>query len=256
MYKKFVEELVGYDVLSIDQLTQKHYEDAYTTAGFKNPLLPKVIENFVQDKLGLKEYYHFLKSLTPGKIVLSEDDFTKVLLCTESMSNHKLASRLIIGLPFEESYVEKEILFEYPGFRFKMRAFLDKLIVDKTKKRVTIIDVKTTSKPVKDFAESFSLYGYHRQMYLYYIATQYWLKEQGYDPLSFTFEFKIVTLQTTPGYEVAVYTPTPSSLQIAKLAVEENLERLKWHFDNDLWDYPREYYEGDGSLPLDLIDTI
>ena len=27
---------------------------------------------------------------------------------------------------------------------------------------------------------------------------------------------------------------------------------MEWHFDNDKWDYPKEYYDNDGIITLTL----
>jgi len=27
---------------------------------------------------------------------------------------------------------------------------------------------------------------------------------------------------------------------------------MEWHFENNEWDYPREYYEGNGALTLEI----
>lgn len=253
MYKKFVEHLAMSrpDGVFSTRSKKDWYEEAYHVAGFKNPLLPRVIERF-ETEPEFKEYYEFYLKLENDIQVLSAKEMTIVKLCGQSCATHKLASKLLFGYPFCTHYVEQEVRFNYPGFKFLMRGFLDRFIVNEKEKKCYVIDLKTSSKSVHSFSHSYGFYGYNRQLYLYSMAARYYLVELGLDPAEYEIVPYIVVVQTKDNFECAVYQPSGQSLLTGQMQVEEALKGLTWHFDNDVWDYPQSYYEGDGSLFVDL----
>ena len=89
-------------------------------------------------------------------------------------------------------------------------------------------------------------------MYLYIIATKHYLNSIGEDAQLYKIIPYIVVVQTKDNFETAVYSPDIDSVKIAKGEVETLLDEMKWHFENNLWDFPRAYYEGDGSLIVGL----
>jgi hypothetical protein len=138
--------------------------------------------------------------------------------------------------------------------RFTMKGILDRVVVDHDEKSVWLIDLKTTSKSVYSFQKSYVQYNYHRQIALYSAGVMNLLQEKGVKVEGYSLQVIIVAVQTTGQYECAFYRPSKSSLEKGREEVEALLQKLEWHFDNDLWDYPREYYEGDGTLTLEIDD--
>jgi hypothetical protein len=49
-----------------------------------------------------------------------------------------------------------------------------------------------------------------------------------------------------------VYEPLEEDIERGSEEVDELLERMAWHFDNDKWDHTREYYTNDGIIPISL----
>ena len=164
MYKKFIEELARTEIQGViydDEQMKSRYENAYRIAGFKNPLLPRVIVRYTSEDI-MQNYHRFLNTLTDDKAPLSPYELTQVKTCKESTGNHKLAAQLLYGMPFADRHSEIMILWKYPGYDFTMRSILDRLVIDKEKKIAYMIDLKTTSKSVHFFSDSYGFYNYYR----------------------------------------------------------------------------------------------
>lgn len=255
MYRTFVETLVKtkppQGIVYNDAQLHQWYDNAYKVAGFKNPGFKRVVERFTTEK-AMQDYYKFLETLGEEKAPITEEDLSKVKTCKESTATHKLAAQLLYGFPLADRHAEIEILWQYPGYKFTMRSIIDALVVDRHNKRAYIIDLKTTSKSVHGFSYSFSLYSYHRQMYLYILATKHYLASLGENPRDYQIVPYIVAVQTKDNFESAVYMPDPGALKVAQEEVEILLGGMQWHFENNKWDFPQAYYEGDGSLIVGL----
>ena len=65
------------------------------------------------------------------------------------------------------------------------------------------------------------------------------------DDIEIREELKIL-LQNN-GYEVKVFKFTPESIEAKLTLISDTIEQICWHKQNNLWDYSRNYYEGDGS---------
>lgn len=91
-------------------------------------------------------------------------------------------------------------------------------------------------------------------MALYLLALEWYLKDLGYDVKDWKFEVYIVATQTNGYGDTAVYTPSDTDIIRGLRESNELLAKMKWHFDNDMWDYPMEYYLNDGVIILNLDD--
>lgn len=166
---------------------------------------PTVLENL---KKGL-EYLNFLTN-SSGKIIMTKVDKNIVVNCNESLKKHPLANRLLFEL---DGLVEHEMFWEenIDGILIKRKAKADKIIVDYNNKVLTVIDPKTTSKPVGTFAlgdhSPFNLYKYGRQLESYADA---WFKT---NPEVIRAEWKVqlfsIPVQTTDPFPTIVYKISP-----------------------------------------------
>ena len=67
------------------------------------------------------------------------------------------------------------------------------------------------------------------------------------DIAEYTYETYIIAIQSNNGYEVKVFKFTPESIEAKLTLISDTIEQICWHKQNNLWDYSRNYYEGDGS---------
>jgi len=173
--------------------------------------------------------------------------------CKLSTDIHKKAQELLYGYGLSDTFVELDIVWKHPQFKFKMRSIIDRLIVDESTKTIIVVDLKTTAKNVHKFLRAYEMYGYYKQLALYRQAAIWYAKEVlELDISDWTFEEYIVAVQTTGYNECVVYKPSADDLKQGSTETLVALKRMEWHFDNDKWDFPKEYYEGDGVITLNL----
>lgn len=63
-------------------------------------------------------------------------------------------------------------------------------------------------------------------------------------------ETYIVALQTKELPECKVFTISETSLAEGLSEIEELMTQISWHYQNDSWEYSKEYYESDGAEQL------
>lgn len=256
MYAKFI------DVLYRTRCKDGEYEglakqswitNAYTEAGFKWTV-QKVWEKFNEDSDLIGYYKALLK--TEDRILLNKADEAAMEACIQGIQVHTKASELIYGRVLSDCYNELEVIWRHPVYPdFMMKSIFDRLIIDVPTKTATLVDLKTTSKSVNSFKYSYKQYKYYRQMGLYRQAVEWYLKDIGHNVEEWKIEIYIVATQTNGYGDTAVYSPSEADIIKGQEESEELLKRMKWHFDNDTWDYPMEYYLNDGVIILNLDDN-
>tara|TARA_R110000787_G_scaffold255726_2_gene361072 strand:- start:2113 stop:3138 length:1026 start_codon:yes stop_codon:yes gene_type:complete len=226
------------------------YETCYIKSGFKTPLTG-VIKKLEKEENQI--YLDFLRK-SRGKSILSADDYEIVLSCAGSVANHAVASNICNTSELNNAEAEKELSWTYKDCPYLIKSVIDNLILDKEKKMVTIVDLKTTAKSVYNFLGAYTSYGYYRQLAIYKAAVIAYLEDMGEDPMLYDLKSYIVTVQTTGLYECVVYEPDNLDLSVAIDEFESLLERFTWHQDHDHWDFPMEYYSNNGVIKIKLSD--
>jgi len=233
-------------IADVDEL----YKICYEKSGFKIPLATAIAKLELE---GNKNYLEFLREAA-GKTVLSNDEFGVVINCSESINIHETARNLCSTNDLTGGTPELEISWTYKDFPYTIKSIIDNLILDKDKKEVRIVDLKTTAKSVYNFIRAYTSYGYYRQLSIYKLAVYSYLKKLGEDPQEYDIFSYIVAVQTTGLYECVVYEPDSTDLSIAIDEFESLLSRLQWHNDHDRWDFPMEYYKNNGIIKIKLSD--
>jgi len=231
---------------SIDEL----YETCYNIAGFKTPLAG-VIKKLEKEENA--NYLDFLRS-SKGKLILSAEDYEIVEHCAASIKNHAVASNICNTSEHNNAEAEKELSWTYKDYPYIIKSVIDNLILDKEKKLVTIVDLKTTAKSVYNFIGAYGTYGYYRQIAIYKLAVNWYLDQLGEDSSKYDIKSYIVAVQTTGLCECVVYEPDNLDLSVAIDEFENLLERFRWHQDHDHWDFPMEYYNNNGVIKIKLSD--
>jgi len=235
---------------------KKTIKDSYSEAYANNYSIPannseKWVEKAEQLYKDLKPYIKYLTT-SPNKLVISTKNFKKIKDIAESIKGHKTASKLLSEPSIIDDGIERfselQILWEYQGI--KCKSMLDRVLVDKEKKIITIIDLKTTAN-LATFKESFVKYHYDRQLVFYGMALAF--KAEELFKISNIEEYKIenvilaIDKVTT---EIKTFKILEqNSIQILP-EITSLLELAKWHIDNNKFNFTREYYEGDGFEQL------
>ena len=187
----------------------------------------------------------------------------------ENLMSHKKARKLILeeGTSSEdcEVFFEKEIYWESlvsinkKAEELEMltcKSKLDILIIDKTNKKVTIADLKTTGKSLRQFKESYKDYKYYRQLAYYKDAAAFYLAFMGIkDVEKWKFQIYIIAVEKGLSNDVAVFEPAETDLIQGAKEYKSLQKELMWHFKNNIWT-PKSSNTTTGVEPITIFDTL
>ncbi len=167
---------------------------------------------------GLK-YYLTLRELPENTIVLPRKDACKCKRCLEALTSHDAVMRIVEAENYEpdaRSFNEDVLLMEVRAtyrnekettLKLKMKA--DNWSIHPRSKKLVVNDLKTTSKPLRQFMShfgSFYHYHYYRQMAMYaWMLQQFCEREYGYSSASWTTESNMVVVETSHGHQASCF---------------------------------------------------
>lgn len=255
------------DYVNLKHKAKKNDEDAAIRSYEKNYVVKakskdKIKEEALDLYKSLRKYLHYLEAANEYKDILNYTTVKYLEEIKKQVSNHKLANELLgndlIASDYEE-YNEFNIEWYHPIMKDVMcSSTLDRLVIDHNKKEIKIIDLKTTSKLSK-FEESFKSFKYYRQVAYYWMAVEYYFKStysdknfDEYDKKTYIIAFQTNNNTNTSNLltECEVFNIGQEWLIKGKKETEDLFTKLIWHYDNNLWEHTREYYEGSGSIKL------
>ena len=140
---------------------------------------------------------------------------------------------------FNEEYLECEL----NEFNFGLKGYVDKYIIDDESKTITIIDLKTTAKPLNKFAETVDYYNYWLQAAIYSLLVNKNIdkKQQEYKII-----FKFVVIDTYD--QVYVFPVSDKTLIDWMNNLKEVLIEAKYHYDDRKYDLPYEFANNNVTL--------
>lgn len=190
-------------------------------AYYKDKLTPKRILEFREkaEPYWKQRYLYELKNPKSEKERIYTDEKSQNLLinCLNSLNENKQIQDLLHpkGLT-EDPYVSCEttilidIKMECPDSEpviYKFKSKLDNFSIDKEENIITVNDLKTTSKPVKDFKDVVNYYSYNRELAIYS-----WLlsmcSEKLFNMNKPQIKGNFLTISTIPEYDTIVYPMT------------------------------------------------
>jgi hypothetical protein len=246
-------------VVDEDKLSLSNYSDVIlTVAREQNYQNNYKDETLIASVIKQGEDYFKLLSKIAGKTPVTETDYAKAVSCKMALIADKFTN------PYVKAGKEIEFLnrfiiqFEYEGVNIKGE--LDRVIINHKQKTVTPLDFKSTGKSVYTFKYDFFKYRYDFQAAVYRqglfnderIKT---LLEEGYTITPFVFVVVEKDLKNNP--MVFVVSPEVESIGLIGGVTSEGkelegftqaMQRYKYHEENNVWDYPAEYYLNEGYL--------
>lgn len=224
------------------------YKDIYSTKESDD----KILEKAQALEKQYKDYIKYIKLSHSYVAILPENQRIKFQTIANNVLEHELASTLIFNEDHKFFGNTKDLFIsnEFPIYwtsanGIECKSLLDRLIIDFKNKRVTLVDLKTTSH-LSEFADKFMEYKYYRQMAFYWMALYWYFKHEypDIDLNEFEKETYIVAISTSDLAEIKVFKISESKLNIGFDEITPLLDDIKWHYDNGKWDYTRKYYEG------------
>ena len=216
---------------------------AIEVADYASKTKEKILEEF-------EVYRKYYESITggSGKIILT---YKELKLCKEIVKNLTIDQRCSKWFTSDEDgevEFQKEIYWDCLGLACKSK--LDVVKVNHKAKEVYITDIKTMSGYTFDFIKSILFRKYWMQGSFYTTAMT---TLEGYDDYKFSFRF-VVESTTNPGRPMC-YKLSKEDILMGAMGgkiegkwykgFKEILHDIKWHKENNLWDYSREYYENE-----------
>lgn len=206
--------------------------------------------------LKLKSYIKWLREGGNSGTTITWSTSNSLKITKENVKLHKKANDLLFNNGDSLEYVthnEFHINWELTlpnGHRLECKSLIDRLIIDHANKKITLVDIKTTA-DVNNFAESFKKYDYGRQMAFYWSAIYwYFSNELKIDISDYANETNIVAIQNNGNYACRVFRVDDYIITDKLSKIIQILSEIDWHYSQNMWDYTRQYYEGDGVESL------
>lgn len=255
-YVSNIIEISGDDLQDFDQYSEQILKYA-REAGYQNNYKDETLVNTVV-KQGA-EYFKTLR-LIGKKTPVSATDYSKAVNCKAAL----------LSDPFTALYVNKKnakntdfldrfvVQFTYEGVEIKGE--LDRVVVRHDTKIIIPIDFKSTGKSVYDFKNDFFKYRYDFQAAtyrqgLYNHPDIIKLLNDGYQIASFLFIVVEKDLQNpplvfavSPEVEAIGLTGGITSRGQELEGFHQAIQRYKYHTEENVWEYPVEYYLNEGYL--------
>ena len=198
------------------------------------------------------DYIKAIKEKSLNKKVISFADLNMLKTIKDNILNHIKAKELIEDKPGVESHNEFHINWELKvnDWIAPCKSLLDRCIFDHVNKKITLIDLKTTS-DVYNFKHSVEEFDYYRQLCYYLLAISWYMNDLSIDISDYDCEAYIIAIQTNGSYEVRVFDMfSQTELESRKDLIISTLAELSYHYQTGNWDHTRKYYENYGIEKL------
>ena len=221
--------------LNLDTLTDETWAAIIPADFYPKYTLQTKINRIVRDG---GEYWKALYT-NRGKKIVDPATWHIVQGCVESIKMHEVAEQLILKTGFgyyHEAQAEKEIFFDMQWqapdemeVTIPIKAKIDRFLIDHQKKKIALVDLKTTSKPLGRFEETVAIYHYYRQLAWYRMCLKQEYPEYDVD------ECYIVAVQTNKEYPCDVFKIDDSYLNAGIREYEGHLDRIAFHLARANW---------------------
>lgn len=231
-----------------DSILLEAYNNAYSnTKPDQNKRLEaaKLVETF-------NSYIEYLQ-VKDNKKIISFADLNMLKTIKSNIEKHKKANELLTDKQGCESHNEFHINWELKinDWIAPCKSLLDRCIFDHINRKITLIDLKTTS-DVYNFKHSVEEFDYYRQITYYLLAITWYMNDLGIDISEYDCEAYIIAIQTNGSYEVRVFNMfNEVELDSRKNIILNALTELSYHYQTNNWEHTRDYYEGDGTEKLE-----
>ena len=228
---------------------------------YKGKLSPKIIKTAIQK--GFRYYYdsifneiHF-DEFGREVIILNDKLQRDVASCIDAVNGNVKIRKLLHSQNFTDTieYFNEQAVFidiavtlpngEVVVVPFKLK--FDNYSINPEEKVVKLNDLKTTGKPCSYFMGnmvptlddkgkttgeqwcngSFQNYRYYRQIAIYMLILQWYLKSQGYD--GYNYEANMMVVESTPDFKSEVYPISQSYIKRGLIEFKELICRVAWH---------------------------
>lgn len=246
--KKFIDNVMNN---TEDEHLIKVYRDIYSVDKQSDDVVLKKALKLLEE---LSEYKQQLEN-SSNKTIISYSFLERCKTIEENIKLHKKAKE-IVYFESDEWYSANEFHinwnYEAEYGLIECKSLLDRVRIKKDKSEIQIIDLKTTGNPFK-FNKSFTEYRYDNQFCYYTESIKWYVKNimnwSDEDINNTKITVYIVAIGTMN--DIVVYSFDSEHFKDNyNNVLKPTMDEISWHYNNDLWDYDRLYYESDGSIPF------
>jgi hypothetical protein len=208
-------------------------------------------------KFNTDEFWKYLKVMfeTKEKTVITFNEQIAAKNTVNTLLSHEYSKNIFYN-DFE-NYHELPFQIEYNNFIFK--GILDIFSIDHKNKKVYMIDLKTGSGKSDVFLKSFIDYRYYYQGAIYRMAFKYFCDKFGlvdYSLENFKFLFIgkseniPIIFEFTEKWNQAAIKGFKTKSGYFYTGIDENLEKIYYHWKHNRYDFSKDVYEKNGCLTL------
>lgn len=213
---------------------------------------------------GGRDLFNFTRD-NQGKQILTSEQYENVLNSANTLFSHDFSRKWITADNEDEEVVYQfPIIWNYQGKPCK--SLFDIIKIDHKEKVIYPVDLKTTGDHVLGFPFNFIKWKYYLQAAFYTDALKYY-KLENKDLFTYRIDvFRFLIISSNNALKPLVYETTIKDLHVGKYGgnlkynnepvrgYTQLIEDMQWHMDNQLFDYPREVYDKQGILTLDVFN--
>jgi len=194
-----------------------------------------------------EEYFKFLQ--TTGKTIIDADTFARCMDRVVIIRANNEVTKLLMqeATDFEMDTIqvhnEKKLECKLSNYKFGLKGIVDKYIIDDESKTITIVDLKTTAKPLENFAETVDFYNYWLQAAVYSLLV---MKNVDKKQQDYKIIFKFVVIDK---YDQVYVFPVSAETLIKWISsLREALQRANYHYSERKYDLPYDFATGNVTL--------
>ena len=194
-----------------------------------------------------EEYFKFL--LTTGKTIIDADTFARCMDRVVIIRANDEVTKLLMqqgtdwDLDHIQVYNEKKLNCNLNDYKFGLKGIIDKYIIDDEAKTITIVDLKTTAKPLENFAETVDFYNYWLQAAVYSLLVIKNVDEKQQD---YKIIFKFVVIDKYD--QVYVFPVSEETLLRWMNELNRALQLANYHYSERKYDLPYDFANGNVTL--------
>jgi hypothetical protein len=192
-------------------------------------------------------YFKFLQ--TTGKTIIDADTFARCMDRVVIIRANDEVTKLLMqqgtdwDLDHIQVYNEKKLECKLNDFKFGLKGIVDKYIIDDEAKTITIVDLKTTAKPLENFAETVDFYNYWLQAAIYSLLV---VKNVDENQQDYKIIFKFVVIDK---YDQVYVFPVSKETQVKWInSLREALTEANYHYSERKYDLPYVFATGNVTL--------
>ena len=192
-------------------------------------------------------YFKFL--MTTGKTIIDADTFARCMDRVVIIRANDDVTKLLMqeATDFEMDTIqvhnEKKLNCKLNDYKFGLKGIVDKYIIDDEAKTITIVDLKTTAKPLENFAETVDFYNYWLQAAIYSLLV---VKNVDENQQKYKIIFKFVAIDKYD--QVYVFPVSEQTLVRWMTSLKEALQEANYHYSERKYDLPYVFAKGNVTL--------